>query len=48
METISGVLMLGIFATLARIVMVFVLMATAKFRPLWLRSEKPPIIPSNA
>jgi O-antigen/teichoic acid export membrane protein len=48
METISGVLMLGIFATLARIVMVFVLMATAKFRPSWLRSEKPPIIPSNA
>lgn len=48
METISGVLMLGIFATLARIVMVFVLMAAAKFRPLWLRSEKPQILPSNA
>ena len=48
METISGVLMLGIFATLARVVMVFVLMAAAKFRPLWLRSEKPQILPSNA
>lgn len=48
METISGVLMLGIFATLARIAMVFVLMATAKFRPLWLRSEKSQVIPSNA
>jgi O-antigen/teichoic acid export membrane protein len=48
METISGVLMLGIFATLARIVMVFVLMAAAKFRPSWLRSEKPQILPSNA
>jgi hypothetical protein len=48
METISGVLMLGIFATLARIVMVFVLMAAAKYRPLWLRSEKPQILPSNA
>jgi hypothetical protein len=48
METISGVLMLGIFATLARIVMVFVLMAAAKYRPLWLRSEKAQILPSNA
>lgn len=48
METISGVLMLGIFATLGRIAMVFVLMATAKFRPLWLRSEKSQVIPSNA
>ncbi len=48
METISGVLMLGIFATLARIVMVFVLMAAAKFRPSWLRSEKAQVLPSNA
>lgn len=48
METISGVLMLGIFATLARIVMVFVLMAAAKFRPSWLRSEKAQVLSSNA
>lgn len=48
METISGVLMLGIFATLARIAMVFVLMAVARFRPSWLRSEKPQVLPANA
>jgi hypothetical protein len=36
--TLSGVLVLGIAATMARILIVFILMGVARFRPSWLRA----------